>query len=1210
MLSHLRFHRRGGAGSSTPSSPAEGGAGVTSDHHQIHDYQQIHDQADHQPTSPLSTTTYQPHSSSSQFAFDKIAAGPPLPSPGDGQTPSSAFSSLPPTLPPIARVASPEPTENIADPDPAPEPASCDPQQQRHVDDMSLPPDSRSAHQAQRSPYNNMDSGFIGGVALRNYRRDLQAQASSRRDNTDASATLGTQDHSSARQRPVPAPINTSTPARPPPQVVSQPYGYKPASSSFVAPTDLQNASSSSNPTGRRPAGTRLTTEPSALPSSSNHTEPQKTKKGLPFLKNPMSTLLMRRRNGQATPDLLPPPISIETDEPTYDPRIMGTRVHDFSAPRRQRHPAGSEVLPGSSRQGHPRQEELQPAVPLRTQDGSAPAHEQNLGIEPSEDTLIGLHDTSATSSGTDTGTGSLSHNADESTMPGPTFSQRMRLLPQRDGSHSSIKSQQTSSSRYSDASTAAPSRGTTSKRTVRSRNISLSSDVSAMSRLSRLPKHMKSTSSRFSFDMIGAAQEEKILEERHRQREAEKKVTGDIYPRDSRFDDFDEDAFDYDAMMDDDGLEERIPGVNADYDEEDDYYFEEENLDDPDNDQDNFAGFAFQRSNGNSPLPTSHSGTADTPQDADGFLTLPPKASPHLQESLLPPGPEQPHRQASPDALPAGLGIQGAGIQGPGGPSVDRSKKPADDEDLYFDDGMAADFAEDLARSPSIDGTPFDESIFDNNDTDQYGRPIAGAFAQAQSQRQDAQKGSIKRESDMTSRFSAQSEVTRSTAHTSFSTAGPPQQKNEATADSPKGLDTAPSSFAPEQGSMAAYQAALAAAAHKAAASGKFQWGSSGGPDDDVDQLNTTDEQLPRQPEDDEEGDEYDFKYENMDDFELDDDAIIAEANASALANDLDGWYGQEFGFYSAPMNQSHGLRDSGSSAGDGYLFSNGGFFGPKGMDGVNRTKSGRVVSQEPNLTPITERSEYSNRNSVMSMAMPPHGFGTPLQSPGLAQLAMMVDQGDEMSLSALLRLRSRAWGGSQASQASSKEGSPKSDRGDNPQAPWIASWGGHANGNNIPGRKGSLVSGASYESEAGSAAGSPTVTMAMSTSAPVGSEHGMKMAGANPGRLSASSQPEQLRTSNLPSADYGGDHGSNPASANPIMASPAEGRRSQDGISPSVSKRRSGAGHQHRNSADSISYMREEESGETRWVIERRRIDESGQVEMEREVVEGGRI
>ncbi|KFH44317.1 hypothetical protein ACRE_048970 [Hapsidospora chrysogenum ATCC 11550] len=1204
MLSHLRFHRRAPAGPSTPSSPAEAG-----DSHQLRDHQQrqqTHDQDGRQPTEPLSAATSLHHPQAQPS--DKIAAPSTFPSPGDG------FSSLPPTLPPIARVASPEPPheprtypDRRPEPelDPRPPPAAPANTQQRHVDGVAHPPDSRPAHQphTQYSPY-NMDSGFIGGVALQNYRRGLQTQRSSGRDDGDNYATLGRGERPAPRKRPVPAPIDTTTPARPPPQVLSQPHTYKSASSSFVTPTDLQKQSSSSTstsssttgPTGRRPPGTRMVTEPSTMPSSTSHAEPQKTKKGLPFLKKPMSTLLMRRRHGQAATEYQPQPLYTEPDEPAYDPRIRGTRVHDFSAPRRTDYRTGNKSIPGSSGQSHSSQQEPLRRDPSAAPDGSAPTPYPEVGGQPSETTLAESSNISAPPHLA--AAGSMSDNVDNATIPARVVSQRRPALPQTDGSGISVKSHASSSSRYSDASTAAPSRATDSgKGVARSRNISLSSDVSAMSKPSALPKYMKSTSSRFSFDMVGATKQEKLLEERHRQREAEKKVTEDTRPRDSRFDDFDEDSFDYDAMMDDDGLEERIPGVNADYDEEDDFYCEED-IDDPDNDQENFAGFAFQRSNGTSPLPTSNSWAGDAAQEAEASAVIsPPKGSPFLQESLLsPPGREHFHgQQQSPGALPAGLGIQDVGVQAPQEQPVCPNKMSVEDEDLYFDDGMADEFAEDLARSPSIDGTPFDESIFDNNDTDQYGRPIAGAFAQAQSERQATLKGSVKRESDMTSRFSGQSEVTRSTAHTSF---GPPaQQKEEAAVGGPQGLSAALNSFTLESsGPTAAYQAALAAAAHKAAASGKFEWDSSG-PNPQDDDGGSPVEESTWQPIKDQESDEYEFGYENMDDFELDDDAIIAEANASALASDSDGWYGEEFGFYSSPANQHHGSRDPGSSTDDSFQYANGGFFGPKGMDGVNRTKSGRVVSREPNLTPITERSEYSNRNSVMSMAMPPHGFGTPIQSPGLAQLAMMGDQGDEMSLSSLLRLRSKAWGGSQASLVSSKDGSPKSDRGDSPYGPWsFGGWPGNPNGSLHHAWKGSVYSGGTgYESDAGSAAGSPTVTMSMSTSAPVGLEQGMLHAGANSARLSAASQPEQLQTSNLPGG--GADQGSNPVSAT-------------SATSPASLHRRPGAGHRHNNSSDSISYCKEEESGETRWVLERRRVDESGQVEMEREVVEGGRI
>jgi hypothetical protein len=50
---------------------------------------------------------------------------------------------------------------------------------------------------------------------------------------------------------------------------------------------------------------------------------------------------------------------------------------------------------------------------------------------------------------------------------------------------------------------------------------------------------------------------------------------------------------------------------------------------------------------------------------------------------------------------------------------------------------------------------------------------------------------------------------------------------------------------------------------------------------------------------------------------------------------------------------------------------------------------------------------------------------------------------------------------------------------------------------------------------------------------------------------------------------------------------------------------------GHRQNGSADSISYVKDEESGGSRWVMERRRTGESGEVEvLGREVLEGGRI
>jgi hypothetical protein len=607
----------------------------------------------------------------------------------------------------------------------------------------------------------------------------------------------------------------------------------------------------------------------------------------------------------------------------------------------------------------------------------------------------------------------------------------------------------------------------------------------------------MKSTSSRFSFDMIGAAEQEKLLEERHRQREQDKKTSDDPTYGDTRFDDFDED-FDYDAMMDDDGLEERIPGVNADYEYEEEL---EEDLDgyidpdndqenfagfafqrsnpepaedddlDPDNDQENFAGFAFQRSNPASSLASPHApGMLATPRDASGKVigfAMTKDTTPELPTSQSPMFP-------GPVVLPEQDDHSGLGIQGPDPHTEEVAQEPifrpsyapaagpppplrSENDDIYFDDGLADEL--DFEH----DGTVFDESIFDNNDTDRYGRPIPGAFAQAKEAMQAAQQPS-KRDSDITS-ASGQSGVAHSTGQTSLDVG--PRQPTVHREEEEKAVEPAAEPAAePEvaiQDSDLAYQAALAEAAQIAAASGKFRRSSS--PEALAGLADTTSADL-AEYEDleasgyvDDYGDNYGDDFTNdFDDFDFDDEAIIAEANASALANDSDGFYGHEFGFYSTPLshpppNHQPPATTNTTTPSSNVLttenlfqYANGGYFGPPNASSLDRSTSGRVV-REPNLTPITERSEYSNRNSVMSFTLPPaigsgdggaaggrNSASLNMNSPGLAQLALLPPDhdGESMSLSALMKLRSKAWGGSQASLGSSGGGggSPRSER------------------------------------------------------------------------------------------------------------------------------------------------------------------------------------
>jgi len=317
----------------------------------------------------------------------------------------------------------------------------------------------------------------------------------------------------------------------------------------------------------------------------------------------------------------------------------------------------------------------------------------------------------------------------------------------------------------------------------------------------------MKSTSSRFSFDMIGATKQEKIMEERHRQKAAERKTMEPIssMQRDSRFDDIDD--FDYDAMMVDDGPEEEIPemgedydedfedpipGVNVDHDEEpipgmDDSDGEEpvpevgddyDDEGDPDNDQENFSSFIFQRSNPASALTSPQSaGMIQTPRDADGHVIgfamskdgETPGLEPRVVSLSLPSGEDT--RVKSVDL--SGLGIHGLAIADDTAPPVEtepvvqhaippfvKRRNKVKDDDLYYNDGMIGLEGEEFANEfEPGDDAKFDESIFDNNDTDEYGRHIPGAFARAQAAAQQAatQQSQSKRESDITSSLSAQ---------------------------------------------------------------------------------------------------------------------------------------------------------------------------------------------------------------------------------------------------------------------------------------------------------------------------------------------------------------------------------------------------------------------------------------------------------------------
>ncbi|KAK4235540.1 hypothetical protein C8A03DRAFT_36602 [Achaetomium macrosporum] len=973
MLSHLRLHRRA---PSNPTSPLP----------------------DQSPACDTAAQREQP-----QSARDVAPRS-------DARPRSPNSSQMPPVLPPIARVASTGSDHSFPQRDDAP-PSSHDP----------------GKDPARRAYDEDTNSGFIGGVALQNYRKAVQQSQSS---HAAAAMANPLPESQLSRAKPPPSPIDTASG-----------YAVRPAlagnkqtkSSWFSAQIEAQ---ASGGTAGKRPSGTRLATVPTANVAS----EPQKAKKGLPFLKNPMSSLLMRRKTAQTVAEAQLPP-------PSYDPRIKGTRVHDFSAPRPKKAIPSNDVAAtakpeaaptvDSSVEGGEKTVVPLPAVPLPL----GPAEPFSSEIGAAGDEKQGGQESKALS---------LDGSSPERSAP---------QVPPKDESSSSLHTSSSAASRATQVGPL-PALASVSMRSAASRQLSVSEVSRRGSSASAVPRHMKSTSSRFSFDMIGAAKQERLLEERHRLREQERKMSDDPGDRDARFDDFDDD-FDYDAMMDDDGLEERIPGINADYDDEEDLGAAM----DPDNDQENFAGFTFQRSNPASSLVSPHTpAMVPTPRDANGQtigFAMIKDTTPELPTADSPMCPN-PLRLSKQDI--SGLGIQGLETGATNGAPesvVFRPSQPPPQADdfLFIDDGLADEL--DFEH----DGTAFDESIFDINDTDQFGRPIPGAFAQAKEamqtakqQQQQQQQQPSKRDSDMTSSASAQSGVAHSTGHTSPS-AGlqqPPEHQESADHSSSKPDHPEAMTMMDMPAQDLAYQAALAEAAQKAAASGKFRRSSS--PDvlaglADTPLNDTAESYL---------NDYDDNTFTNdFDDFDFDDEAIIAEANASALANDSDGFYGQEFGFYSAPIPQhqpyySNHHQSSASSPGgvqtteSVFQYANGGYFGPTGA-AFGRSASGRVVCREPNLTPITERSEYSNRNSVMSFTLPPaitsEGGGggggagarnsaSAMTSPGLAQLANLMSDdaaaADSMTLSALMKLRSKAWGGSQASLvSSSREGSPRSDGG-----------------------------------------------------------------------------------------------------------------------------------------------------------------------------------
>ncbi|KAI4120851.1 MAG: hypothetical protein LQ347_007017, partial [Umbilicaria vellea] len=533
------------------------------------------------------------------------------------------------------------------------------------------------------------------------------------------------------------------------------------------------------------------------------------------------------------------------------------------------------------------------------------------------------------------------------------------------------------------------------------------------------LPRHLPSNASRFSFDLagVGSATQEKLLEEKHRQlaaKDARKRITSS--PPEVNEDDGGESDFDY---TDDDGLEERIPGVNTDADDEDiggtamplgNFHIASRAFASQASPESKaLASFTTIWNQGGQPFglaPSKESLVSSQQRQSEvSQISLNGRRNQyhasHHDLSVLATGPPEDHP------------LSASHIYNSNHPSrsTPSGAVEGEDDDMYFDDGM-------IDNPDQDDDQAFDESVFDDETSRLYSVPIrdlkyipaepaTGPPERFRRPLVRSQLTALNTTIDTSSlgleNFPANlAQLTSNTDH---------QHPRPLSYDHKAGLT---------QDNLAAYHDALASAANQAALDGKFirKPSTDASPDCPPDQnifLETTtnndgvNQDTLRPPPDSTHSSSSSFDFDDT----LEDDAIIAAANAEALENDTEGFYGREFNFFAHASSSSTEVE-----------YANGGYFSARNsahLDGINRSHSGRVNGQEPSLTPITERSEWSNRTSL---AMGGHAPLPQLSTPGLAQLADMLrdeDREGDMSLSALLKLRRGAWGGSNASLKSS---------------------------------------------------------------------------------------------------------------------------------------------------------------------------------------------
>ncbi|KAH7093107.1 hypothetical protein FB567DRAFT_433875 [Paraphoma chrysanthemicola] len=1069
---------------------------------------------------------------------------------------SSPISPFPPQLPPIARVASKlDKTQSGSRPaPPAGRPATSTGGSSRAIglDQGMLSPPQRS--QEQLSPSHEAPHLSARPVTA-NTPTGLRPQGLSTAPHPDTSPHLENPSQSATHLAP-------ST--------------ISPSYSSFSrSQTSLMSGISE-----KLSGSSRTTSTPTAAPAKG---------KSRLNLRNPMS-LLMRRRSGQTLDPLSDDalvshrsPAIVPPMPENYDPSIRGHIVHDFNAPRINRNFSynnaygGDQPQPGEGRVSPPKIDREHTPV-FREHFDDDTSYEQSQAAIRAEQLankdFLARNSVQLPPPGHSPPPPPPLPKDSPPPAPPPVSSPPTRPPFTPADTSSTVLSPVQETEDPMDVSAEPTPRKRKSTKTppvARSRATSVT-DPSFQP--AGLPAHFTSRASRFSFQISGGSDsaQEAILEERHKQKAAEKaskQVRMSTNTLDDEYDEYGMDDYDMDG-----GYEEEIPMLG----EEDDFGGLGDQSMDAGITTFDFSSLSIQP-NLNDPM-SPMIGQLQTPVDANGVpigFAMSEEMLQQYQQAGIGGNVDQLHSSAerletgligqllvsnhssslqSSSSIPA----EGKRTNGPSPGDIDLG------DDMYFDDGL-------IGEQDHQDVAEFDENVFDDPEGPLYERKIRpppiedipNALASHPPGLPASETGYEADDDNLTGHLDTSEP---SLAHkTTVVHQGP----------------------VPDLNNMNAYHSALADAATRAEAAGRFARKASvdaGRSSSDAEDLSSLSNSRPSLVPDDgrfsletdsfpQDDDVFGMSSGFIDDYDysdfdsaLEDDPMIAAANAEALAYDDEGFYGQEFGFYASQIGDSPNAW--------------GGFFGPSGL---GRAVSGRNAVREPNLTPITERSEYSTRNSFISLNHFRDGQ-QPLASPGLAQLARMSPYGwpeeEDMSLDTLMKLRKGAFGGSAASLPGSTSNSP---RNSSPMGMQFVPRMSSPAGNRMKEHTDSeLESDESANLEDGFEGEDDDGLM-----------DAVNAAYEDENDSDDSAGEERPESPTLTASDY-----------NSLSSPESHLDRQMKDLPPLPSAAQLQALH------NSVTYVREhDEAGEGRWILERRRTAESGELELiGREIVEGGRI